>query len=202
MLEIRSNKTASFWLRFFIVFFVLIFLTFGIITFVKIIIEKDNIAEVITGNSIKESQEQTTPVLDNGSIAVYFCQTQDCLGKVLEIITAANASISCALYDLDNQEIQLALQQKTQQNVFVRVVVDNDNKESLLGNVFRFDNNNQLMHNKFCVFDNSVIFTGSMNPTDNDIYKNDNNFVVINSSKIAENYDDEFAELWDGRFGK
>ncbi|MBI5392687.1 hypothetical protein HZA96_02350 [Candidatus Woesearchaeota archaeon] len=195
-------KTASFWLRFFIIFIVLIFLTAAIITLFKTIFIHDGSTDAITEDSIKEAQKQIIPVFDNGSIDVYFCQTQNCLEKVVELINSANASISCALYDLDNQDILQALQQKAQQNVFVRVVVDNDNKENLQGNVFKFDDGNQLMHNKFCVFDNLRVFTGSMNPTDNDIYKNDNNLVVINSLKIAENYNDEFRELWNGEFGK
>ncbi|MBS3137610.1 hypothetical protein J4232_04205 [Candidatus Woesearchaeota archaeon] len=201
LLKIKSNKKAAFWLRFFIMFTVLIILSYGIITFFDIITEQDSTADLITESYIKETQKQITPVFDNGSIDVYFCQTQNCAEKAVELINAAKQTISCALYDLDNQEILLALQKKAQQNVFVRVVVDNDNKGELQGNVFRFDNNNQLMHNKFCVFDNSSLFTGSMNPTDNDIYKNDNNFVVINSSKIAENYNDEFKELWNEEFG-
>ena len=58
------------------------------------------------------------------------------------------------------------------------------------------------MHNKFCVFDSSVVFTGSMNPTGNDNYRNNNNIVVIKSKALAANYLDEFMELKNGIYGK
>lgn len=43
---------------------------------------------------------------------------------------------------------------------------------------------------------------GSMNPTVNCAYKNNNNMLVVESRYLAENYEAEFMELWDGKFGK
>ena len=41
-----------------------------------------------------------------------------------------------------------------------------------------------------------------MNPTDNDAHKNNNNVLFIDSQIIAQNYEDEFQELWAGTFKK
>lgn len=58
------------------------------------------------------------------------------------------------------------------------------------------------MHNKFCIFDNKIISTGSFNPTYNDNYKNNNNLIIIESDYLAINYESEFEELWNLQFGK
>ena len=58
-----------------------------------------------------------------------------------------------------------------------------------------------LMHNKFVVFDNKTVYTGSMNfsPTGTSAY-DVNNVVIINSKNIAELYTKEFEQMLDGKF--
>jgi phosphatidylserine/phosphatidylglycerophosphate/cardiolipin synthase-like enzyme len=58
------------------------------------------------------------------------------------------------------------------------------------------------MHNKFCIIDGQIVTTGSMNPTVNGAYKNNNNLIVIDSPALAENYEAEFQEMWNGTFKK
>jgi phosphatidylserine/phosphatidylglycerophosphate/cardiolipin synthase-like enzyme len=62
------------------------------------------------------------------------------------------------------------------------------------------------MHNKFWLVYNSsgkdYVITGSLNPTYNDIYKNDNNMIIISSEHLKKNYEDEFNELKGGKGNK
>ena len=64
----------------------------------------------------------------------------------------------------------------------------------------------QLMHNKFFVFDNDTVSTGSVNISHSGIgggkYINANDFLVIKSQKINEIYAKEFAQMYDGKFHK
>ncbi len=133
---------------------------------------------------------------------VYFCPKEDC-GKVLERnIASANSSVHCAFYDIDLQNIINALAAKSK-SVDVKVVIDSSNQHGQIkGNALREDNNNQLMHNKFCSIDGKIVTTGSFNPTFNDNSRNSNNLVVIYSKNLAGNYNEEFNELWNRRFGK
>jgi phosphatidylserine/phosphatidylglycerophosphate/cardiolipin synthase-like enzyme len=66
---------------------------------------------------------------------------------------------------------------------------------------YRSDTSNQLSHNKFCVIDDRMVWTGSFNPTYNGDQKNNNNVIVIFSQYIASNYAREFEELWRGVYG-
>jgi len=146
----------------------------------------------VTGYAVESSDK---------SPEVYFCPREDC-GKNMEgIINSASVSVHCAFYDLDLKNIINALSQKSK-SIDVRLVMDKDNDEDQVkGDAVRLDNNNQLMHNKFCIIDNNLIITGSFNPTQNDNSKNNNNIVIIHSKFLAENYENEFDELWNGKFG-
>ncbi len=60
---------------------------------------------------------------------------------------------------------------------------------------------NVIMHNKFYIFDNKSVFTGSANlsPSDMSGY-NTNTAVVIDSPVIAEIYKREFEQMYDNKF--
>ncbi|MDO8754920.1 MAG: phospholipase D-like domain-containing protein [Anaerolineales bacterium] len=58
-----------------------------------------------------------------------------------------------------------------------------------------------LMHNKFWIFDQQIVWTGSTNITVNGIFKQNNNVIVIHSPEIAYSFEREFQEMWNGQFG-
>jgi len=65
----------------------------------------------------------------------------------------------------------------------------------------RDDGRAALMHNKFIIFDGQIVWTGSTNLTRNGNFRNNNNVIVIRSTKVAEMYEREFAEMWEGKHG-
>lgn len=147
----------------------------------------------ITGKLVLE--ESVKPV------EAYFCPKDNC-GKILENhIRNANASAHCAFYDINLVNIIDALSKKSK-SADVKIVIDNANNNwQVKGSSVKFDDNKQLMHNKFCIIDKSIVITGSFNPTDNDNNYNNNNIFIIYSKILAENYEGEFEELWNGKFG-
>jgi phosphatidylserine/phosphatidylglycerophosphate/cardiolipin synthase-like enzyme len=58
-----------------------------------------------------------------------------------------------------------------------------------------------LMHNKFIIFDNEIVWTGSTNLTLNGNFRNNNNVLVIHSPELSEIFEVEFIEMLDGEFG-
>ena len=65
-----------------------------------------------------------------------------------------------------------------------------------------FDERNAFMHNKFCVIDNRVVWTGSTNITENGMYRNNNNALQIEIPEVAKAYSGEFEEMFlHGQFG-
>ncbi|MEK6952975.1 MAG: phospholipase D-like domain-containing protein [Nanoarchaeota archaeon] len=153
----------------------------------------------ITGNVVNEIDNKEIPK-EFGEINIYFCPRDDCEGKLVEIINKSS-KVDCAFFDLDLKRLITSLKGKDD-----RLVIDKDNSKSL-GNLSSvvFDNRKEYMHNKFCALDvngRKFITSGSMNPTENDARINKNNLVVIESSTLYENYEDEFDELWNLDFGK
>ena len=63
------------------------------------------------------------------------------------------------------------------------------------------DGRGALMHNKFIIFDGQTVWTGATNLTENGIFRNNNNVIVIESGAVAEMFEREFSEMWAGEFG-
>ncbi|MBI1935676.1 hypothetical protein HYS31_04510, partial [Candidatus Woesearchaeota archaeon] len=171
----------------------LIFKLFSLRVFVLLIFSFALAGCGITGKTVSVPHE----ISDKPEL--YFCPRQDC-GKILEIhIRNASTSVHCAIYDMDLANVIGAIGSKSR-SIDVRLVMDDSSGASLKGNV-KLDDKRQLMHNKFCVIDKYTVVTGSFNPTSNDNFKNNNNIVVVDSKAIADNFENEFDELWNGKFG-
>lgn len=149
-------------------------------------------------------QTMISAVQDTGTINIFFCPRQPCEESVLNVLQTATTSIHCALYDLRLERIIALLNEKSR-SLSVQVVIDDENKQKLpLRPLFplKADGSYGLMHNKFCIIDQQTVITGSMNPTENDAHKNNNNLMIINSAILAHNYEQEFQEMWNGIFKK
>ncbi len=179
-----------------LVFF--IFIALILLSVAILILRPKLTGSAIAGNAGNE-------VAENGSLQVYFCPRDNCSQKLLSVINEAHISLDCALFDMNLQPVSDALSEKAQ-TIPVKVVFDDTNKKHIdkLNPSFeyKFDTDQQLSHNKFCTVDNAVVFTGSMNPTLRDDQHNNNNILIIHSTYLAQNYHDEFNELWQGAFGK
>ena len=113
----------------------------------------------------KKTSSESIPH-EQGTIAVYFCPEDACEEQLLQKINKSAETIHCAFYDLDLSEVIAALQEKEKQGLDIKVVVDADNAEETAYLQFvKQDTRTAYMHDKFCVFDNTEIMTGSMNPT-------------------------------------
>jgi len=148
-------------------------------------------------------QDVTLVVQDEGGVEeVYFCPRENCSLALEEFVLSAEKSVYCSIYDLDLENVINALEVQSK-SIDVGLIVDTDNFEYVEHLDFvKQDNRSSIMHNKFCIVDGERINSGSTNPTVNGVNKNNNNFIILKSEKLAENYKDEFDEMWRGVFGK
>ncbi len=152
-------------------------------------------------DKIKVQPQKVTTVSgieDNGTLQVYFCPNNNCEKVLLDVVQTAQSSIHCALYDLDLVSLQQLLRAK-QTQMDVRIVMDDGYVKKFKTPFTNADKQGE-MHNKFCIIDNTIMFTGSANPTNNDAHKNNNNIIVSTIPSLIGNYEDEFEELWAGTF--
>jgi len=126
--------------------------------------------------------------------------------RLCHYISHAESSIDAALYDLNNKKVIKALSQASARGVVVRLVMESDNYFTTDLSALRkrglsivHDRKKGLMHNKFFIFDRSLLWTGSLNITDNGSRRNNNNAILLKSSDLAEEFTEEFEEMFSGR---
>jgi len=124
-----------------------------------------------------------------------------------------------AIYGYSNiPEIQRALVKAKERGVKLRIVYDANNSgkhyysetASLINiaDVSKSDKNfnsatltDQLMHNKFIIFDNQTVMTGSMNLSSTGLSGYNSNVILfINSQNLAQLYTAEFEQMLSGKF--
>ncbi|HSV94632.1 MAG TPA: phospholipase D-like domain-containing protein [Spirochaetia bacterium] len=128
---------------------------------------------------------------------------------LIQKIDASEKSIDLAVFEFDIEAVGQAIIRAKERGVTVRVVYDNEysDKDKQMGELKSEgipavpDNRSALMHNKFFVFDNDCVWTGSFNITNNASRKNNENAVYFCSPEASANYKTEFAEMYSGEFG-
>ncbi|MFA6462331.1 MAG: phospholipase D-like domain-containing protein [Candidatus Woesearchaeota archaeon] len=154
-----------------------------------------------TGITGATTAETKTFVQSPGNIQVYFCPQEDCEQALVQFLQSAQNTIHCAMYEFDLKAAQTVVLDKQQQGLEVQMVTDNDYLYEFNYSFVRTDRSG-LMHDKFCIIDGVRVYTGSMNPTENCAKKNNNNLLLIESTALAQNYEEEFQEMWNGTFKK
>jgi phosphatidylserine/phosphatidylglycerophosphate/cardiolipin synthase-like enzyme len=162
--------------------------------------------------------EISVPTSTTGSWEVYFSdpngpKAQELRGgpdaPLVEALDSAQYSIHMAMYHLDLWSVRDALIGAHRRGVVVQVVTESDNLDEpeihsleSAGIEVLGDQRPGIMHHKFIVIDRQEVWTGSMNLTINGAYRNDNHLLRIRSREVAEDYWQEFQEMWeDDRFG-
>jgi phosphatidylserine/phosphatidylglycerophosphate/cardiolipin synthase-like enzyme len=135
--------------------------------------------------------------------------------KLIGYINDAQHTIHVAAYEFDLTPVAEALVAAHQRGVEVEWVTDDEygievdqdpghGQFAMLeraGIPVKDDARGALMHDKFWIFDDQVVWTGSTNITVNGNFRNNNNVLVITSPAVAAIYEREFAEMWAGQFG-
>lgn len=134
---------------------------------------------------------------------------------LIAAIDAATTSIDFAIYGLGGaQGVIDALVAAQGRGVTVRGVVDSNSSgyypyrdtqaliDALSPGSVVVETDDKLMHNKFFVFDDRYVWTGSANVSDTGLYieYNGNVSILIDHADLAQAYTDEFAEMFAGHF--
>ncbi|MCU0497267.1 MAG: phospholipase D-like domain-containing protein [Anaerolineae bacterium] len=123
-------------------------------------------------------------------------------------IGAVRQTLDIAAFEWNNPAINQAVVAAKQRGVRVRVVADNEHTieddgviQALIdvGIPVVYDERSAFMHNKFMIMDSTTVWTGSTNFTINDVYRNNNNLLMLRSRQAVQVYQTEFNEMFEQR---
>lgn len=131
---------------------------------------------------------------------------------LLKLIDSAKQTLDGAFYDIDDEGAAQAFIRAKKRGVKIRILTDTDNmvdkdnpalpRKQIVemknaGIEIKEDKRSGIMHNKFLVVDNKVVWTGSMNLTSNAMYRDNNNSLRLESPELAADYNAEFKRLFE-----
>ena len=140
---------------------------------------------------------------------VYFSLSDNPQKAIIKNINQAQAFINIAMYIFTDREIALPLIRARERGVKVRLYLDQDQVDYKYsqsrflvqkGIKTRISTNNYIMHNKFAIIDNRLLFTGSYNWTFFANNRNDENLMIIDDPKIIEIFQNQFVNLWTNKY--
>ena len=138
-------------------------------------------------------------------IRIYFSPNGGCQEAVIAELKKAGRTIDIAMYYLSSRQIAQALAKARQNNVQVRIVLDQgqeieaSSKSGYLinhGLAIRYHLGFGLMHNKFAIIDGKSLITGSFNWTLTAQERNEENLLIITDPPTIEQYARRFEYLW------
>ena len=127
--------------------------------------------------------------------------------EIMNELQQARTSVFVAVYWFTNHELFSKLLEKLKEGVRVELIIHNDyinNRDTGLafqelidkGCKFYFSDDNNPMHNKFCIIDKKVLINGSYNWTYYAESKNRENIIIIkNEDHVVEAFVNEFNRL-------
>lgn len=159
-------------------------------------------------------------VAADGAVEIYFTRpgTDPTNGEDPELDDAvallfdeAQSSIDLSLFEFDRSVIVDALLDAHARGVDIRFVGDGDEEhddgyEELVAAGIDLSlraPRDRIMHNKFAVIDEAIVWTGSANFSENGVLKNNNGALLIRDEDLAGHYLDEFEQMSiGGLFGR
>ncbi len=146
-------------------------------------------------------------------IEVYFTPSEVPIEKIIYLINHTKNSIDVAMYSFTSRPLAQSLVNAKKRGVKVRILLDGEwnspknrysKVEYLLKNgmdvrfakAHKYYDRYGIMHNKFAIFDDKIVETGSLNWTAQAPKANDENVLIIDRSDIANVYKKQFEELW------
>jgi|ETN02SMinimDraft_4_1059925.scaffolds.fasta_scaffold69821_1 phosphatidylserine/phosphatidylglycerophosphate/cardiolipin synthase-like enzyme len=142
---------------------------------------------------------QQHPTEQTSLFKILFCPQDNCEREMIAYINQAKI-VECAFFDLQLADLTNSIAKKEHKIIIHNTYEKHLPKNNIKNLNYKLSKGKKLMHNKFCILDNTVVITGSMNPTVRGNTKNNNNLLFIASPALAINYQAEFDEMWEGQY--
>ncbi len=139
-------------------------------------------------------------------IEVTFTPSKECENSIIRLIDKTQQKIDIAVYAINNENIVNALKRAHNRGVKLRILTDRiqaGQKNSRVLELYKYGINvrvnskHKIEHNKFTIFDDDIVFTGSFNWTVSASEKNSENCLfAVDEPQTVQHYQKRFAQLW------
>jgi phosphatidylserine/phosphatidylglycerophosphate/cardiolipin synthase-like enzyme len=138
-------------------------------------------------------------------LGVYFTPPANAVSAIIKAIDASDREILVQAYGFTHNGIAQALVRAHQRGVLVRVLLDQKSASSnryVIGVLqeaqvqMRQDGKHAIAHNKVMVIDLSTVITGSFNFTNSAATRNAENFLILKSEDLAQQYRLQWKSHW------
>ena len=152
-------------------------------------------------NSIGSKPIKENQIQDN-DIKIFFTPGVECEDNIIEKMNKSN-KIDIAVYSITNPDITNAIIAAYNRGANIRVITDktqSKGKKSLVGTIKKAgipvltNKKHKIEHNKFAVFDDVGVVSGSYNWTTNASMYNSENCLFFNQPN--KEYSNRFEQLW------
>jgi len=138
-------------------------------------------------------------------LGVYFTPPANAAVAIVKAIDASEREVLVQAYGFTHNAIAQALVRAHERGVRVRVLLDQKSQSSnryVIGVLtdaqidLRQDGKHAIAHNKVMVIDQAIVITGSFNFTNSAASRNAENFLVLKSEDLAEQYRLQWQNHW------
>ncbi len=138
----------------------------------------------------------------------YFSPEGQIKERLIKAIQESKETIDIAIFNFTSHNLRTALVKAKKRGVKIRVITDakeaQNDEHSLIPTLVQegFEvrllkkQGEGIMHDKFAVFDQKLLFTGSYNWTESAEKRNYENVLFIPNEEIIKKYEQEFERMW------
>ena len=160
---------------------------------------------LIGGGALPACAQSDNPDMTVELLGVYFTPPANAVTAIIKAIDASDREVLVQAYGFTHNGIAQALVRAHQRGVLVRVLLD---KKSASSNRYvisvlqhaqidvRQDGKHAIAHNKVMVIDLNKVITGSFNFTNSAATRNAENFLILKSEDLAQQYRLQWKNHW------
>lgn len=161
----------------------------------------------ITGIIITQLQNKNQNSTYSYNTLAFFSPNGSVRNQIIKSINECKKTLDIAIFDLTASDILLALEQAKKRGIDIRIIADSRQAKgihstikTLLETGFKLKitagKKGGIMHNKFAIFDDKLLLTGSYNWTKNAEFHNYENAIFTNDLNLIKSFKTEFNKLW------
>ncbi|MDN5360728.1 MAG: hypothetical protein PWQ84_1791 [Thermotogaceae bacterium] len=119
--------------------------------------------------------------------------------QTLSLIYNSQYTLDICVYSISDEEIINAIEKKVQEGICVRICTDNAYPLNMENVNIVYDSGG-LMHNKYMISDERLVWFGSTNLTPTSLEDHENNIIISDDIKLIQTFQNHFDQCLSGLF--